>query len=250
MKQGNGNPLLPIASQVLGVNDVDMVHLAAAYAGFAARGRYCAPVSVTQVVDPAGKQVKLPDQDCHQALDTDVADKVNSILQGVMTKGTANGRGIGRPSAGKTGTCEEFTCAVFAGHTPNMAAATAYWDFRGPWQYKVYGVYGADTPGAIWQQSMRNALVGVPATGFTTPVRDFGDTTRVPNVQGATVRAATDKLKAAGLTARVAPGSVRSDQPKGTVVHTSPPAGGEVPAGSTITLFVSSGKKGGRPGRH
>ncbi|MCP9969103.1 transglycosylase domain-containing protein [Actinomadura madurae] len=33
MKQGNGNPLLPIASQVLGVNDIDMVHLAAAYAG-------------------------------------------------------------------------------------------------------------------------------------------------------------------------------------------------------------------------
>ncbi|MCP9952335.1 transglycosylase domain-containing protein [Actinomadura madurae] len=101
MKQGNGNPLLPIASQVLGVNDIDMVHLAAAYAGFAARGKYCAPISVTEVVDPEGKKLKLPKQDCHQALDEDVADKVNSILQGVLTKGTAAGRGIGRPAAGQ-----------------------------------------------------------------------------------------------------------------------------------------------------
>jgi membrane peptidoglycan carboxypeptidase len=252
MKQGNGNPLLPIPSQVLGVNDIDMVHLAAAYAGFAARGKYCAPVSVTEVVDPEGKKVKMPAQDCHQALDQDVADKVNSILQGVLTKGTAAGRSIGRPAAGKTGTCEEFTCAVFAGFTPNLAAATAYWDFRGPWQYKVYGVYGADIPGGMWQQSMRNALSGKPAPGFQTPSRDFGDTTRVPQVKGSTVAAAKAKLEAADLRVQVAPGNVESNQPKGTVVSTSPDAGSEVPPGSTVILYVSSGKKkgGGGHGRH
>ncbi|SFQ04607.1 MULTISPECIES: penicillin-binding protein [Actinomadura] len=249
MKQGNGNPLLPIASQVLGVNDIDMVHLAAAYAGFAARGKYCAPISVTEVVDPEGKKLKLPKQDCHQALDEDVADKVNSILQGVLTKGTAAGRGIGRPAAGKTGTCEEFTCAVFAGFTPNLAAATAYWDFRGPWQYKVYGVYGADIPGGIWQQSMRSALAGEPAPGFRTPSRDFGDTTRVPEVKGDTIGAATAKLRGADLKVKVAPGSVDSDQPRGTVVSTSPDGGTEVPPGSTVILYVSSGKKGNGRGQ-
>ncbi len=248
MKQGNGNPLLPIASQVLGVNDIDMVHLAAAYAGFAARGKYCAPVSVTEVVDPTGKHLKLPKQDCHQAVDTAVADKVNSILQGVLTKGTAAGRGIGRPAAGKTGTCEEFTCAVFAGFTPNLAAATAYWDYRGPWQYKVYGVYGADIPGGIWQQSMRGALAGLPAPGFQTPSRDFGDTTDVPQVKGLTIAAATAKLQGADLRVKVASGSVPSDQPKGTVVSTSPAAGTEVPPGTTVILYVSNGKKKGGDG--
>lgn len=243
MRQGNGDPLLPIASQVLGVNDVDMVHLAAAYAGFAARGKYCAPVSITEVVDSAGKQLKLPKQDCHQAVDPAVADKVNSILQGVITKGTAAGRGIGRPAAGKTGTCEEFTCAVFAGFTPNLAAATAYWDFRGPWQYKVYGVYGAGIPGGIWQQSMQRALAGEPAPGFRTPSRNFGDTTRVPDVKGRTIAAATARLQAADLKVRVASGSVNSDQPKGTVVSTSPDAGSEIPPGTTVILYVSSGKK-------
>ncbi|RFS87074.1 PASTA domain-containing protein [Actinomadura spongiicola] len=249
MKQGNGNALLPLPSQVLGVNDIDMVHLAAAYAGFAARGKYCAPISVTEVVDAEGKQLELPKSDCRQALDEDVADKVNSILQGVLTQGTATGRGIGRPAAGKTGTCEEFTCAVFAGFTPNMAAATAYWDYRGPWRYKVHGVYGADIPGGIWQQSMQRALAGRPAPGFRTPSRDFGDTARVPDVKGNTIAQATAKLHAAGLRARVAPGSVPSDKPKGTVVSTSPAAGSEAPPGTSVILYVSNGEnRGGSPG--
>ncbi|MBD2893515.1 transglycosylase domain-containing protein [Spirillospora sp. NPDC000708] len=246
MKQANGQELAPVPSQVLGTNDVDMVHLAAAYAGFAARGKYCSPLSVTQVIDSDGKQLKLPKQDCHQAVDQAVADKVDSILKGVLTKGTAAGRGIGRPAAGKTGTCEEFTCAVFAGFTPNLAAATAYWDYRGPWQYKVYGVYGADTPGAMWQQSMQSALAGKPAPDFNTPSRDFGDTTSVPKVKGMKVAAARAKLLGADLKVQVASGSVDSDQPKGTVVSTSPDAGTEVPPGTTVILYISSGKK--KPG--
>ncbi|MFD0854298.1 penicillin-binding transpeptidase domain-containing protein, partial [Actinomadura adrarensis] len=126
MKRANGQPLMPVPSQVLGVNDIDMVSLAAAYAGFAARGKYCAPYSVLEVVDPEGKKLETRKPDCKQVVDDDVADKVNEILQGVLTNGTATGRGIGRPAAAKTGTCENHTCAVFAGHTPNMAAATAY----------------------------------------------------------------------------------------------------------------------------
>ncbi len=250
MKKADGNPLVAFPSQVLGTNDIDMVHLAAAYAGFAARGKYCAPISVTEVVDSEGKKVKLPKQDCRQAVDEAVADKVNSILKGVLTQGTAKGRGIGRPAAAKTGTCEAHTCAVFAGMTPNLAAATAYWDFRGPWQYKVYGVYGADTPGAMWQLSMQNALRGQPAPDFSTPSRDFGDTTKVPRVKGDLLSAAIARIKGADLKTQVASGSVDSDQPKGTVVSTSPDAGTEVPPGTTVIIYVSSGKKkdnGGRP---
>ncbi|MDL4773377.1 MULTISPECIES: penicillin-binding protein [Thermomonosporaceae] len=245
MKRADGNALAPIPSQVLGTNDIDMVHLAAAYAGFAARGKYCAPVSVTEVTDPDGKKLKLPKQDCHQAVDEPVADKVNSILQGVLTQGTAKGRGIGRPAAAKTGTCEEHTCAVFAGHTPTMAAATAYWDFRGPWKYKVYGVFGADTPGAMWQQSMQSALAGTPASGFTRPTQDFGDTTKVPDVKGNSLGAAMAKLKGADLQVKVSPRQVPSDKPKGTVAGTSPDAGTETGPGTTVIIFLSNGKKNG-----
>lgn len=249
MKRSDGGPFLEVPSQVLGTNEIDMVHLAAAYAGFAARGKYCPPVSVTQVVDAEGKQLKLPKQDCHQAVDEAVADKVNSILQGVLTKGTAKRLGgIGRPAAGKTGTCEEHMCAVFAGHTPNLAAATAYWDFRGPVQYKVYGSFGADQPLTMWDQSMRGALTGKPAPDFAAPSRDFGDTTNVPKVKGDPVAAAIAKIKDADLKAQITSGSVDSDQPKGTVVSTSPDAGAEVPPGTTVIIYVSNGKKKDKPG--
>ncbi|WP_157431668.1 penicillin-binding protein [Actinomadura hibisca] len=243
MRKANGGPLDPYPSQVLGTNDIDMVHLAAAYAGFAARGKYCSPISVTEVVDSAGKKLKLPKRECEQVLDEDVADKVNSILQGVLTQGTGKGLGLGRPAAGKTGTCELHSCAVFAGHTPNMAAAVAYWDFRGPWKYKVYGVYGADIPGPMWQQSMRGALAGKPAQGFRTPSQDFGDTTTVPDVKGMSVGAATARLRGADLDVKVSPRPVESDAPKGSVASTSPDAGTETSPGTVVTLFVSNGKK-------
>lgn len=241
MKQGNGQPLLPVPAQVLGVNDVDMVHLAAAYAGFAARGKYCAPLAVTEIVDRTGKRVELPKHECKQAVEQDVADKVNSILHGNMSKGTPKGRNIGRPSAAKTGTCEAHTCADFAGYTPNLAAAVAYWDFRGPWQYKVYGVYGADTPGAIWQQSMREALQGEPAPGFSTPARDFGDTAQVPNVANQPLNTARKNLEDAGFKVQIAPAN--SDRPRNTVVSSSPAANTDAAPGSTVILYVSNGRR-------
>ncbi|WP_345019141.1 penicillin-binding protein [Actinomadura keratinilytica] len=248
MKKATGAPLDPYPSQVLGTNDIDMVHLAAAYAGFAARGKYCEPVSITEVIDNEGKKLELPKAKCRQAVDTAVADKVNEILQGVLTKGTAAGIGIGRPAAGKTGTCEEFTCAVFAGHTPNLAAAVAYYDFRGPWQYKVYGVYGADIPAPIWAQSMRNALAGKPAPGFSRPVRDFGDSVKVPDLKGMSVEQARRALEEADLKMRLAPRGIASDQPRGSIATSSPDAGTEVEPGTTVTVYQSEGKK--RPNPH
>jgi len=245
MKRADGNALAPIPSQVLGANEIDMVHLAAAYAGFAARGKYCAPQSVTEVKDAEGKNVPLPKQDCHQAVDQDVADEVNSILKGVMTQGTAKGRGgIGRPAVGKTGTCEENTCAVFAGHTPNMAAATAYWDPRGPWRHPV-NVFGADQPLSMWAESMRDALRGKPAPPFAQASSDFGDTTGVPDVKGMSIGAALARLRAADLTGKVLDKPVPSDQPKGSVASTSPGPGAQVGPGTVITIFMSNGKKRG-----
>ncbi|MFI0449148.1 penicillin-binding protein [Actinomadura sp. 6N118] len=248
MKRADGRPFLEVPSQVLGTNEVDMVHLAAAYAGIAARGKYCAPVSVTEVIDGDGKKVKLPKPDCRQVVDQPVADKVNEIMQGVLTVGTARGGGIGRPAAGKTGTCEAHTCALFAGHTPTMASAVAYWDPRGPVAYPV-NVFGADQPLSIWRQSMQNALAGRPAPGFARSIEDFGDTSTVPDVRGMSVGAAMTAIRAANLQARVVPQPVPSDLPKGKVVNTSPGANAEVPPGSTVMIFMSSGRKQGVRGR-
>ncbi|SEG82717.1 Membrane carboxypeptidase (penicillin-binding protein) [Thermomonospora echinospora] len=248
MKQGTGKPLQQVPSQVLGVNEVDMVHLAAAYAGFAARGKYCEPVAVTEVVAPDGKKLKLPEKKCKQVVEQGVADQVNEILRGVLTRGTAkNIGGIGRPAAGKTGTCEDFHCAAFAGHTPNMAAAVAYWDYRGPWQHKVYGVYGATIPAPIWARSMRGALAGEPAPNFNTPVGDFGDFTNVPDVRGRRLPEAMAALRRAGLEVEVAPRPIPSDRERGTVANTSPGPRAEIEPGGKVIVYLSNGRDRGRP---
>jgi membrane peptidoglycan carboxypeptidase len=246
MRQANGKPLQQVPPQVLGVNEIDVTSLAAAYAGFAARGKYCAPLAITDIKDANGKEIALPKHECHQALDEDIADEVNDILRGVLTKGTAHGQGIGRPAAGKTGTCEGFTCALFAGYTPNLASAVWYGDAAKPWERRVYGVYGATIPAPIWRQSMVSALSGKPVVDFNKPIDRFGDVSevRVPDVKGLTLAIAKLELEASGFDVEVSPRPVRSNLPKGTVAFTSPNGGQRADDGSTVTVFLSNGKGG------
>jgi membrane peptidoglycan carboxypeptidase len=249
MRLTDGRPLQQVPSQVLGSNNIDVTHLAAAYAGFAARGRYCAPIAITEVRDANGKALKLPKQDCHQALDQDIADEVNDILRGVLTKGTGHGLSIGRPAAGKTGTAQNFSGALFAGYTPNLAAAVWYGDAAKPFVNTVPGIYGATIPGPIWQQSMQAALRDKPVEDFNRPVDRFGDVreVRVPDVKGQILPIAKAELEAAGFDVRVSPRPVRSNQPRATVAFTSPNAGSSAEGGSTVMIFVSNGH-GGRGG--
>ncbi|GAA2120582.1 penicillin-binding protein [Actinomadura alba] len=252
LRQVTGKPLKQIPSQVLGANEVDVTNLAAAYAGFAARGKYCPPVAITEVTDPDGKALKLPKTQCRQAIDEDVADQVNDILRGVLTKGTAVGIGnVGRPAAGKTGTCEEFTCALFAGYTPDLASAVWYGDADYPWKYRVTGIYGATIPGPIWAQSMRNALKGKPVRSFNEPSNRFGDVEQisVPDVQGMSVRIAKSTLEGAGFNVTVSTRPVRSGEARGTVARTSPAGGTQFEEGQNVTIFVSDGNGADRRGR-
>jgi membrane peptidoglycan carboxypeptidase len=252
MRLSNGKPLLQVPSQVLGSNNIDVTHLAAAYAGFAARGQYCTPIAITDVTDASGNKIKVPHSKCTKAVDSSVADEVTRILQGVLTNGTGRGLGIGRPAAGKTGTGQAFSSAAFAGYTPDLAAAVWYGDPAAPFGDPSPGVYGANV-GPIWQQSMEDALRGTPPSSFHTPVGDFGDLTRVPDVTGLPVNVALERMDAAGFAAQVSPRLVDSDERTGTVAYTSPSGGVETDQSTTVMIFVSNGSRSeqrGRPGKH
>ncbi|MCO6007148.1 penicillin-binding protein [Actinoallomurus purpureus] len=253
MKRADGKPLQQNPAQVLGTNEIDVTHLAAAYAGFAARGEYCTPIAITDVTDSTGKKIRVPKSKCSKAVDTETADEVTKILQGVLTRGTARGMGLGRPAAGKTGTCESFTCAVFAGYTPDLAAAVWFGDPEAPWGNRNYGTYGRDVA-PIWRASMEGALQGVKASSFHTPVNDFGnlDQKAVPNVQGMQVQQAKKRVEGAGFSVQISPRAIDSNQPAGTVAYTSPNGGSQVDQDTTVMLFVSngSGAVGGRGKGH
>ena len=69
-----------------------------------------------------------------------------------------------------------------------------------------------------------------------------GFTTKVPDVTGLTAAKALQTLADAGFTPLLAPKPVDSLLPAGIVVRTNPTGGSSVGTGSTITVYVSSGK--------
>ncbi|HWH28160.1 MAG TPA: transglycosylase domain-containing protein [Mycobacteriales bacterium] len=171
-----GTPSAPLhrgGSFVLGTNEVSPLAMSAAYATFAAHGRYCPPRAVLEVRDARGAALPLPEQPCRQVLRRDVADTVASVLRGVvdgpLPGRTGKGASIGRPAAGKTGSTNGSKAAWFVGFTPQLAAAV-WVGTPVPTELKdvtIAGrhyrqVYGGSLPAPIWAQAMRAALAGAP----------------------------------------------------------------------------------------
>ncbi|MGV9771886.1 transglycosylase domain-containing protein [Streptosporangium sp. NPDC003464] len=176
IKRSDGQALQEYETFTLGINEMDPVTVANAYAAIGARGKYCAPMAITQITDRDGKVTRYTPQ-CRQALDPEIADATADVLSGVFTKGTMRGvGGIGRPAAGKTGTTDAYATAWFAGFTPDLAGAVSIGDPRGSTKHKLTGVTiggryygivaGASLPGPIWKDTMMAALKGVRATSF------------------------------------------------------------------------------------
>ncbi|KAB8188753.1 penicillin-binding protein [Nonomuraea phyllanthi] len=174
--RADGGPLQEYETFTLGINEMDPVTVASAYAAVAARGTYCAPMAIAKVSE-AGKATSY-EPSCREALDPEVADATAHVLSGVLTKGTMSGvGGLGRPAAGKTGTTDGYATAWFAGFTPDLAGAVSIGDPRGSQRYKLTGVTiggryfgavaGATLPGPIWKDTMIAALKDVPASDFT-----------------------------------------------------------------------------------
>jgi membrane peptidoglycan carboxypeptidase len=181
---GTGAPLGQFPSFTLGTNLITPIEMAAAYATIAAQGNYCKPYVITGVSDVAGRQYPGQAQSCRQVLDPNIANELTAILRGVLTQpgATADGLGIGRPAAGKTGTTTSSIATWFDGFTPQLA--TAVWtgfinpntlkgDYMGNMSvggtYYYGQIFGATISAPIWQQAMRKAMSALPVEDFTAP---------------------------------------------------------------------------------
>jgi membrane peptidoglycan carboxypeptidase len=179
---GTGAPLGQFASFTLGTNLITPIEMAAAYAAVAAHGLYCRPYVITGVQNLDGRQYPAPTPDCGRVVDPNLADELTAMLQGVLTEpgATAEGLGIGRPAAGKTGTTTLSIATWFDGYTPQLA--TAVWtgfidpqpgDFLGYMSvggtYWDQQIFGATISAPTWQQAMRGALRNQPIQYFTAP---------------------------------------------------------------------------------
>src|SRR5688500_18315541 len=140
IKRADGRKLQEYETFTLGINEMDPVTVATAYAAVAARGTYCAPMAITRITDRDGEATTYRPK-CRRVLDPATADATADVLSGVFTKGTMRHvGGIGRDAAGKTGTTDDYAAAWFAGFTPDLAAAVSLGDPRGSQRHKLTGV--------------------------------------------------------------------------------------------------------------
>lgn len=111
----------------LGAQEVTVLEQAAGYATIANGGVRHEPYYIERIEDAFGNVIFSHQPHGRQVVSRETAHLVSSVLQANTTAGTGRRAQLAddRPSAGKTGTAQDFTDAWYVGYTPQMA--TAVW---------------------------------------------------------------------------------------------------------------------------
>src|SRR5919197_819026 len=150
-----------------GVSPLDMAH---AYETFARNGKETfgtlgapkrGPVGVTEVDGPNGKTIVRNHREQRRVISDGVARSATSIMETVLTEGTAKGAELDGFAAGKTGTTENYGDAWFIGFDTHYTVAVwvGYPDGIKPMKTEYGGspVEGGTYPAEIWQDFMQRA---------------------------------------------------------------------------------------------
>jgi penicillin-binding protein 1A len=167
-----------VPSLGLGAIAVSPLDMASAYATLAAGGVRSKPMAIRRVVLANGKV----DTDAGwgrpqrtRVLSEGVAHTVTEVLEQNMLYGTGVGAYFGRPSAGKTGTTDNYADAWFCGYTPNLEATiwVGYPRAEIP-MLNVHGsiVSGPGFPATIWRLFMESAIGSSKALDFPDPQQE------------------------------------------------------------------------------
>ncbi len=177
-------PSTAIGGLGVGVSPLDM---ASAYSTFAGGGMQREPYSIGRVELADYGQTETTFErraDGRRVLTSNQAAIATSVLRGVVEDGTASmyhdlDEEIGRPSAGKTGTTDDFVDAWYVGYTPRLC--TSVWVGYPEGRRSMVGVHGLEEPNGerlpmdIWSGYMARATEGDIALEF--PEADTTDLT-------------------------------------------------------------------------
>ena len=170
---GIRSTIQPVNSNVLGTSNTTMLDMATAYHTIANRGVRIAPSYVTRIARADGTTLWSWSREQERALDSHLADQITWILEGTVSQGTGwRAEMEDRPSAGKTGTTQNYADAVFVGYTPQRT--TAVWVGFPEAQIPMIPpttdrkVYGGTYPAMIWKNVMEAAHFGLPVEQLVT----------------------------------------------------------------------------------
>ena len=178
---GVTTPVEPYPSTAIGGlgAGVSVLDMASAYATFAGAGVYREPYSIESVERGYfGNKDQVYDHRVsgRRVMSGNQAAVVNDVLRQVVLDDEATGEHkldeeLGRPSAGKTGTTDDFADAWYVGYTPRLSTAvwvgypegrTSMVDIHG-----LEEVNGATLPLDLWSSYMQRATEGKSALGFS-----------------------------------------------------------------------------------
>ena len=251
-----------VLSLVLGSNDSTVLDMTEAYSTFMNRGLHTPATLVTKVVDARGTVLYEAQHTQTKVLEPETSDAITQMLEQVLIKGTAAGRGIDRPAAGKTGTTQSNTDAWFVGFTPELV--TGVWAGYSQTTKRQVGSTGATAAEPVWALFMKSVLDGRPPRDFnfaTTPDAKGTTTTTVapsnteifqpaapdamakmPALTDIDINEAAGRAKKAGVDLQRVIVTGPDGTPPGEVVAQSPAAGSAVPKGATVTIETTAGR--------
>jgi penicillin-binding protein 1A len=163
---GVSSPLPPYLPLALGAADLTLMEHTSAFTVFPDDGIHIEPHTIRRVTSYDGVVLEEPRPQVSDVIPPDVARTMVAMLEEVVQFGTGvRAKELGRPSAGKTGTTNDFTDAWYIGFTPQLTAGV--WvgndDKRISLGKKETGARAA-LP--IWLEFSQRAMQGIPAEDF------------------------------------------------------------------------------------
>jgi penicillin-binding protein 1A len=165
-KFGITSPLPPYLPLALGASDLTLMEHTSAFTVFPDDGIHIEPHYIRRVTSYDGAILEEPRPNVTDVIPPEVARTMVAMLEEVVQFGTGvRAKELGRPSAGKTGTTNDFTDAWYIGFTPQLTAGV--WvgndDKRISLGKKETGARAA-LP--IWLEFMQQAVQGAPIEDF------------------------------------------------------------------------------------
>ncbi len=160
----------PVPSLAIGSCEVVPMELLAAYAIFPNKGMRNEPYFVERIIDKNGNVLEEHDPAPVQVLSAQTSYMMCDLLRTVVQRGTAAaipGLGFTRPSAGKTGTSNDFSDAWFVGFTPQIACCV--WVGMDERLSLGYGVTGSAGAVPLYVKAMIALHRKVPIENFAKP---------------------------------------------------------------------------------
>ena len=163
---GVASPLPPYLPLALGAADLTLMEHTSAFTVFPDDGIRIEPHTIRRVMSYDGVVLEEPRPQVTDVIPPDVARTMVAMLEEVVQFGTGvRAKELGRPSAGKTGTTNDFTDAWYIGFTPQLTAGV--WvgndDRRVSLGKKETGARAA-LP--IWLEFSQRAMQGISAEDF------------------------------------------------------------------------------------